>query len=142
MSKSSNNKKGGEEKAQLHVYVRREILETFKRVAFEKYGRFRGSLSLAVEEALELYLGMHTQMHTNPRRGIRDVYEQVVLKIKEIMHTPLKPVEVPEKILDHAIAEVRGSDRRTIEKWKNIFEKSGLIKFIGGYKPNRIVELL
>jgi CRISPR/Cas system CSM-associated protein Csm2 small subunit len=85
---------------------------------------------------------MHTQIHTNPRRSIRDVYEQVTQKIKEIMQTPLKPVEVPEAVLDRAIAEVRGSDKRTIEKWKSIFEKSGLIKFIGGAKPNRIAELL
>jgi len=49
---------------------------------------------------------------------------------------------VPEKVLDQAISEVRGSDPRTLKKWKNIFQKSGLIKYIGGLPPNRIVELL
>jgi hypothetical protein len=129
-------------KVHLHVVIKKDLYETIKRIAVEKYGKYRGGLSYVVAEALELYLGMHTQMHTNPRRSIRDVYEQVVLKIKEIMHTPLKPVEVPEKMLDQAIAEVRGSDKRTVEKWKTLFEKSGLIKFIGGYRPNRVVELL
>jgi len=41
-----------------------------------------------------------------------------------------------------AIAETRGSDPRTIAKWKKLFEKSGLIKYAGGIYPNRIYELL
>ena len=130
------------EKVHLHVMIRRGLYEAIKRIAVEKYGKYRGGLSYVVEEALELYLGMRTQIHTNPKRSIRDVYEQVVRKIKEILITPIKPEEIPEKILDKAIAEVRGSDPRTIEKWKTLFEKSGLIKFIGGNKPNRVVELL
>jgi len=142
MSEKNNKNDGEEDKVHLHVMIRKGLYETIKRIAVEKYGKYRGGLSYIVEEALELYLGMHTQLRTNPARSIRDVYEQVIQKIKEIMQTPIKPVEVPEAVLDRAIAEVRGSDKRTIEKWKNLFEKSGLIKFIGGYKPNRVVELL
>jgi hypothetical protein len=141
ISKNNKEEEVGE-RVHLHVVIKKGLYETIKRIAVEKYGKYRGGLSYVVAEALELYLGMHTQIHTNPRRSIRDVYEQVVLKIKEIMHTPLKPLEAPEAVLDRAIAEVRGSDQRTVEKWKNIFEKSGLIKFIGGAKPNRVVELL
>ena len=74
--------------------------------------------------------------------SVRLVYNQVIEKVKEITALSYKPDEIPEKILDQAIAEVRGSDPRTIRKWKNIFEKAGLIKFIGGFPPNRIVELL
>jgi hypothetical protein len=140
---SKNNKEEEvEERVHLHVMIKKALYEAIKRIAVEKYGKYRGGLSYVVAEALELYLGMHTQKHTNSRRNIRDVYEQVVLKIKEIMQTPLKPVEAPEAVLDRAIAEVRGSDNRTVEKWKSIFEKSGFIKFIGGAKPNRVVELL
>jgi hypothetical protein len=133
---------GIREKVHLHVMIKRGLYETVKRIAVEKYGKYRGGLSYVVEEALELYLGMRTQIHTNPKRSIRDVYEQVVQKIKEILITHIKPEEIPEKILDQAIAEVRGSDPRTVEKWKTLFEKSGLIKFVGGAKPNRIAELL
>jgi hypothetical protein len=140
---SKNNKEGEvEDRVHLHVVIKKDLYEVIKRIAVEKYGKYRGGLSYVVAEALELYLGMRAQFHTNPRRSIRDVYEQVVQRVKEIMQTPLKPVEVPEAVLDRAIADVRGSDKRTIEKWKSIFEKSGLIKFIGGLKPNRIVELL
>jgi di/tripeptidase len=66
----------------------------------------------------------------------------VVEKIKEIMHWDFKPDQIPERVLDQAIAEVRGSDPRTVKKWKNILQKSGLIKFIGGFPPNRVVELM
>jgi len=142
MSGKNNEKGGDEEKVHLHVMIRRGLYETIKRIAVEKYGKYRGGLSYIVEEALELYLGVHTQIHTNPKRSVRDVYEQVVQRIKEILKTPIKPEEVPEKILDVAIAEVRGSDSRTIEKWKSLFERSGLIKYVGGVKPNRVVELL
>jgi len=37
---------------------------------------------------------------------------------------------------------VRGSDPRTISKWKRIFYRFGLIKYLGGTYPNRIVELI
>jgi len=106
--------------------------------------RYRGALSYIVEEALRHYLLplAHTKSTQNPRLGIRSVYNQVVEKIKEIMHWDFKPDQVPEKILDQAISEVRGSDPRTLEKWKAVFQKSGLIKYLGGFPPNRIVELL
>jgi hypothetical protein len=41
-----------------------------------------------------------------------------------------------------AIAETRGGDPRTVERWKSQFLRLGLVKFIGGSPPNRVVELL
>jgi hypothetical protein len=67
---------------------------------------------------------------------------QVKEKVKEILNLDYTPDEVPEKILDQAISEVRGSDPRTINKWKSLFERSKLIKYIGGFPPNRVVELM
>jgi hypothetical protein len=51
---------------------------------------------------------------------VRVVYQQVKEKVKEIMKLDYYPDEIPEKILDLAIAEVRGSDPRTINKWKGL----------------------
>jgi len=132
------------EKKQLKVYISPEVYELLQKLAPQIYGRPYGSLSAIVEEALRLYLEprLHTQIHTNPKRSVRIVYNQVVEKVKEILHLSFKPEEVPEKILDLAISEVRGSDWRTIEKWKDIFTKSGLIKPVGGNPPNRIFELI
>jgi hypothetical protein len=134
-------------KRHLHVLIDEELYKLLIETAPGIYGqsRYRGALSYIVEEALRHYLLplAHTKStQNNPRLGIRSVYNMVVEKIKEIMHYDFKPTEIPEKILDQAIAEVRGSDPRTLKKWKSTFQKSGLIKYIGGSPPNRIVELL
>ena len=128
------------------MYISRDLYEQLVRVAPSIYGkkRFRGAISYVVEEALRHYLlpRLHTQIHTNPKHSVRLIYEQVVEEVKSILNLPFKPKEVPEKILDLAIAETRGSDPRTIQKWKEVFKQQGLIKFAGGFPPNRIVELL
>jgi len=132
-------------KRHLHVLISEDVYRMLVELAPQIYGekKHRGALSAIVEEALRLYLEpRHTQIHTNPKRSVRIVYSQVVEKIKEVLHISFKPEEVPEKILDLAISEVRGSDWRTIEKWKDIFMKSGLIKPVGGNPPNRIFELI
>jgi len=131
-------------KTQLNIVISTDLYKLLVEIAPAWYGKARGGISALVEEALRHYLTprQHTASTQNPRQGIRPVYNQVVEKIKEIMHWDFKPDQVPEKILDQAISEVRGSDPRTLKKWKNIFQKSGLIKYIGGLPPNRIVELL
>jgi hypothetical protein len=130
-------------KKPLTVLISEDLYKQLIDVAVTWYGKTHGALSAYIEYVLQQTLNQHTQKHTkNPSRSVREVYEQVVQKIKEITGSRIKPDEVTEKIFDQAIAEVRGSDPRTVEKWKTLFEKSGLIKFIGGSKPNRIVELL
>jgi di/tripeptidase len=140
VAKTPRNKK------HLHVLIDEDIYKLLVETAPGIYGqgKYRGALSYVVEEALRHYLlpRAHTQSTQNPRLGVRSIYNQVVEKIKEIMHYDFKPDQIPEKILDRAIAETRGSDPRTINKWKAAFQRAGLIKFIGGYPPNRIVELL
>jgi di/tripeptidase len=139
----SSSSKG---KRHLHVLIDGEIYKLLIETAPAIYGqsKYKGAVSYVVEEALRQYLlpRLRTSSTQNPRLGVRSIYNQVIEKIKEIMHWDFKPDQIPEKILDQAIAEVRGSDPRTINKWKNIFQKSGLIKYIGGFPPNRIVELL
>jgi len=141
MPPSKNVPKG---KRVLFVYISEDLYRQLIEVAPAWYGKTHGAVSAMVEEALRRYLSplQHTASTQNPKHGIRHTYGQVVEKIKEIMHYNFKPTEVPEKILDQAISEVRGSDPRTVRKWKDLFQRSGLIKFIGGYPPNRIVELL
>ena len=140
MSRSSKGKR------HLHVLIDEEIYKLLVETAPAIYGqsKYKGAVSFVVEEALRQYLipRLHTKSTQNPRLGVRVVYNQVVEKIKEIMHWDFKPDQIPEKILDQAIAEVRGSDPRTINKWKNLFEKNKLIKYIGGFPSNRVVELM
>lgn len=132
-----------EDKVQLKVYISRDIYELLVELAPNIYGQYKGALSHVVEEALKVYLlpRQHTQIHTNPKLSVRNVYYKVKEKIKEITHNPVI-FEVPEKILDLAISEIRGSDPRTIAKWKKLFIEQGLIKYVGGNYPNRIFELI
>jgi hypothetical protein len=128
----------------LFVYVSEDLYKLLIEIAPAWYGKSHGAISALVEEALRQYLAprQHTASTQNPRLGVRSIYNQVVEKVKEMMHYNFKPTEIPEKVLDQAIAEVRGSDPRTIKKWKELFQRAGLIKFIGGFPPNRVVELL
>jgi len=146
MSRKRIKKSSENRKRHLHVLISEDVYRMLVEIAPLVYGanKYRGAVSAIVEEALRLYLEprLHTQIHTNPKRSVRIVYSHVVDKIKEILHLSFKPEEVPEKILDLAISETRGSDWRTIEKWKEIFMKSGLIKPVGGSPPNRIFELI
>jgi di/tripeptidase len=131
-------------KVQINPLISEDLYKLLLELAPSWYGKNRGAISHIVEEALRHYLlpRQHTASTQNPRLGVRSVYNQVVEKIKEIMHWDFKPDQIPERVLDQAIAEVRGSDPRTVKKWKNILQKSGLIKFIGGFPPNRVVELM
>ena len=130
-------------KRQLKVWISEETYNLLVEYAPEIYGQIHGSLSYVVEEAIKHYLlpYKHTQMHTNPKLSVRMVYQRVKDRIKEITHNPIV-FEVPEKILDLAISETRGSDPRTISKWKNLFIKQGLVKPVGGMFPNRVFELI
>jgi di/tripeptidase len=131
-------------KVQINPLISEELYKLLLEVAPAWYGKNRGAISHVVEEALRQYLlpRAHTNSTQNPRLGVRSIYNQVVEKVKEIMHWDFKPDQIPEKILDQAIAETRGSDPRTINKWKAAFQRAGLIKYIGGFPPNRVVELL
>lgn len=135
---------GKKEKVQLVVYIEKDIYDLLRELAPKIYGRLRGSMSYVVNEALKKYLrpSAHTQTRANRRLSVREVYHLVRQKVMEIMNHPAELNQVPEEVLDMAIIEIRGSDPRTIEKWKNLFEKFGLIKFIGGRPPNRIIELI
>jgi len=131
-------------KVTLHVLIEKDLYDKLIQIAPIVYGSSKGALSYVVEEALRYWLGprLHTQMHTNPSRSIATVYNTVIEKVKEILKIDIKPYEVPEKILDAAIAQVRGSDPRTISKWKDTFIGAGLIKVLGGREPKRIFELI
>ena len=129
-------------KMRVEAYIDEKLWRELISIAPQVYGKYRGGISHIIEEALRYYLATrcNTRIHTNPKLSIRDVFAQVVMRLRD--KYGFTPKEIPEYELDQAIAETRGSDRRTIEKWKSAFEKSGLIKYIGGFKPRRIVELI
>jgi len=124
------------------AYISDDLYKKLIELAPQMYGKGRGGISHVIEEALRHYLlpRASANTHTNPKLSIRDVFSNVVMRLRD--RYGFTPKEVPEYELDQAISEARGYDKRTIDKWKSAFEKSGLIKYIGGFKPKRIVELI
>jgi len=129
-------------KIKVTLWVEESVWEEIKRLAFQKYENFHGAIANEVEEAFLNWIRMHTQNHTkilvfnkvNPSPKVHKVF----LEIKEYMrekfgYAALPPgQQVPKRHLVEAIADVRGSDPRTIKKWLKIFERFRLIKWIGG----------
>jgi len=128
----------------LYVLISEDVYEILIKKAPELYGKSHGAISHVVEEALKQYLyplaRTHTKTQANPKMSVRAVYDLVVAKVRELMNLPFKPYQVPEQVLNRAIALVRGPT--VVERWKRFFREQGLIKYIGGLYPNRVVELL
>jgi len=136
-----------EGKVRLEVLIREDLYDMLVRLAPQIAGpKYRGALSRVVEEALKQYLYPRARAQTpglNPRLTVRDVYDQVKRRLADMTGIPWWELrEVKEAELDRAIAEVRGSDPRTIAKWKKLFQASGLIKILSGQPGRRIVELI
>lgn len=134
-------------KRQLHVLISEDLYRKLIQYASAQAGsegRYRGLLSMIVEDALRLYLEprLKGQVAVNPRFKVRAVYGQVIEALKRILGALPVDGVVHEKILSLAISEVRGTDPRTIDKWINTFIKSGLMKVLGGTPPNRVFELV
>ena len=142
VGKVAGKSKLPEDKVYVHALISRDLYEQLRRVAVNIYGKNHGAISFVVEDALRRYLHpfVHSNIKLNPRLSVKQVYEQVCEKIMDILGEPEKPHAVGEKVLDMAISEVRGPT--VVERWKKFFAQEGLIKFVGGFPPNRSVELL
>lgn len=131
-----------ENKVQIHVYIDKDLYKDLIAMAPQLYSKYRGGISYIVEEALRYYLYPRKSgvFRRNPQSTIANVFAKVVERLREYYNGT--PKEVVEYDLDHAIMDVRGTDPRTVEKWKILFERSGLIRVVGGRIPRRIYELV
>lgn len=128
------------EKVHIHALIDKKVYDDLIAFAPQYYGKRRGSISYVIEEAIKSYIYPRKDMVSNPCASIREVFAQVVSKLRE--YYGFTPQECFEYELDSAIAEVRGSDPRTVKKWKERFTKFGLIKCIGSFYSGKIYELV
>ena len=129
-------------KKKVNLWVEETVWEEFKRLAFQKHENFHGALTCEVEEALLYWIGMHTQNHTKNSAfnggDLSPRVQRVFLRVKEYMRERFGYValpsgqRVPRRHLVEAIANVRGSDPRTVKKWLKVFEQFKLIRWVGG----------
>ncbi|MBS7606061.1 hypothetical protein KEJ31_07175 [Candidatus Bathyarchaeota archaeon] len=128
-------------KVGVYFYVNEEIIDEFKRLTFSKHGTFHGALSHELEQAMRIWIALHTQ-NTQTNSGIEKVNLQpktyeVFSQIKEYLkqrygYAAIVPSQkIPRKHLLEAISVVRGGDERTIKRWVNEFQRFKLIKPLG-----------
>ena len=126
-------------KKALTVYIDEELLNKLYSLIHSKYkAMLRGTLSAEVEAAIQAWLALHekdghTQIHTkpNPFPRYRRVYEEVkewLFKVERIDITRVN--QIPRALMVKAIMAVRGSDKRTVDKWLKVFTQQGMIKWI------------
>jgi len=151
-SRESRSRKKGKKivtkdgKVLLQVLIPKELYEELVRIAPTLYGSTRGALSYVVTEALKHYLAprLHAT-HANPPRNLWMKFKRVKKALTEILNIPEDELkECTEKQLEIAISCSIGSDPRTINKYKDLFEKVGLIKNMAPEAPKgkRVFEIL
>jgi len=122
------SKKTGEEKVKTQVYIRRSLYEKVVPYAVKHYGVQRGALSMAVEEALELWLSTHaTTRRINPRLPLRDRFNAFIRQVE--MEMNCVPVTIPQAVAEKCIKEAYNiKDMRMVYQWLHRFYEAGLIK--------------
>ena len=140
----------GSEKVKTVVYISKPLFEKVVSLAVQVYGVQRGALSLAVEEALELWVSLHTQQHTrtNPRMPLRDRYNAVMECIRAEVGTI--PITIHQLFLEKCISNVLDiKDPRSIYSWLHRFYMAGLIRPLtikvakpSDWAKNKAVELV
>jgi len=125
-------KKIPEGKRELSVLISEKTYRMVAELAPKIYGKYRGALSEAVEEALQDWIAAHTAAHikTNPPPTIRERYNKVVAEIRK--QYGFIPLKVPKKVMEQAIMKAFNVvDPRTIVKWLHTFYYMGFIKPLG-----------
>jgi len=120
--------------------ISEDLFNKFRRFLAAKYGVVqRGLISCEVELALESYMADY-RSHThktqtnllvapNPTPFVFQVREDVKKYMREKLGYEVV-YQVPLRHVQEAIAMVRGSDKRTINKWLKTFQKYKILKFI------------
>ncbi|MEM1831819.1 MAG: hypothetical protein QXJ97_09865 [Desulfurococcaceae archaeon] len=92
----------------------REALEISSKI----YGKSRGGLSLLISTLLRDFIEQYKTKNIvlgDPRKSIKEVFMEVLENIAEKRKCSISEIhEVTEKELVQAIANVRGSDKRTV----------------------------
>ena len=125
-------------KVRVHVYIRKDIWNSFKNFILEKHGTYkRGLFSEEVEKALIVYMHLHAQnaqildfvKSDGSFRLIKRFLEVLQFIAKKYGVKNVEELElIPKSSLEEAIFFIRGKDRRTINSWREAFLKAGLVE--------------
>ena len=133
-----------EKKIGVFVRLPHELVERFRDYVNLKYSKDRyGWQSYEVERALKNHLATQSTQQQNTQMSSHNEIKNFKIKnameginryfINAELYTE-PPKYIPEKHLDQAIASLRGTDKRTIAKWKDLLLKYGHIKRSGMFQ--------
>lgn len=131
------------EKEKLLITIRKDLADKFRHLLMEKYPKYeRGLLSYEAELALNYWINLHTKTQNseaskiapiNPTPKVVTVFIAVKDYLVRKYYDELHPgSQIHEAHLREAIANVRGTDERTVRNWIRRFSESKLIKHIAG----------
>lgn len=123
-------------KKEIHLKISEDLLKEFRSLIVKKYSEYRkGLLSNEAELALRFWIDLHTKTQTlkSDPPPITSFINVVWLQVKSfLLRNYYSVIEkgtlIPRKHLEVAISYVRGSDKRTIDKWLSNFQNHGFIK--------------
>ena len=126
-----------EAKVKVGFYLDKLLLANFRSLIQKKYHKYeRGLFSYEAEMALRHWLSLHTNAQTtldpnkpNPTPKVSLIFAQVKNRLLTQWYYELRPgQQISVTHLEKAIMAVRGSDPRTVRKWKRAFHQMGLVK--------------
>jgi hypothetical protein len=124
-------------KVQVKAWIHDDVQVKLRQLINQKYSKYeKGYLSYEVEQAIRYWLALHTKAQTiievnkpNPTPKVYMTFAEVKDFLLRTWYGELNSgQQIPRIHIENAIANIRGSDKRTIEKWFRIFHKNGLIK--------------
>jgi hypothetical protein len=126
------------QRVKIGLFIDTEIASKFRSLIQEKYKTYeKGLLSYEAEMALRHWLSLHAGTQTSVNMNVPNPTPKVALvfaQVKNLLMTKFGYFEIktgqqiPKIHLENAIADVRGSDERTVVKWLKLFGKMKLVK--------------
>lgn len=110
------------------VYIDKELFDKFKRIAFTKFSKLRGSLSDAAVEAIKMWVEneenrlSHTHIHGGDRAKSRTM--KTLQKIASTIASEY-PNEVPQSTVEKLIVEIAGE--KVVPKYMSLLMEYGYL---------------
>ena len=121
-----------EGKRELSVLISEKTYRMVAELAPKIYGKYRGALSEAVEEALNFWLEAHKIEKTsvNPPLSIREKYNKILRELRKLKG--FIPIKVSRIDFEKAMLRVpRMTTKKTRYHWLHTFYMMGFIKPLG-----------
>ncbi|MEM4620686.1 MAG: hypothetical protein QW607_10795 [Desulfurococcaceae archaeon] len=137
----------GVKKRRTEILIEEEVFREALDIAQEIYGKGKGGLSYLINTLLKDFIEQYKnnamkEEVLSQRKGVKEVFMEVLENIANKRKCSTSEIhEITEKELVQAISNVRGSDKRTVKKWLELFLNNKLIEYSAGFSPNRIFRV-